>query len=359
MEPAEERLPRAAGLSEARYSIGSDERGPYLAGGSAPNLRLRVELGLTITPEQRRHYPPQTIFLDGAYGGPPFLDNTQRQYSFDHHAGCVRAFTLATCEQAAVMLLKGLPLFEGEWQLYLNDPDLDAVLAAWLLLNHAELLQQGAKLLAQLMPLVRVEGVIDGHGLDVPLLTALPRAQYEQLRAQLDALRPLATAASARESDTLRHTRALLCRLDETLFPAGYLQRLLELHEVAHAVLPRGKLAVLCRSRHGIYEVESQLKQRYERSLALIVLDQGGDCFTLRQVDAFLPQNLNDVYRALNHADARVEQTRRGANRWGGSDNIGGSPRQSGSALGGDEVLRIAHRVLGARRPWWRRLFRR
>lgn len=348
-----------AGLSEARYSLGADERGPYLVGGSAPNLRLRLQPGLTVTPEQRRHYPPQTIFLDGAYGGPPLLDNERRQYSLDHHEGCVRAFTLATCEQAAVMLVEGLPLHEGEWQLYLNDTDLDAMLAAWLLLNHAELLQQGRHLLEQVMPLVRVEGVIDAHGLDVPLLTALPREIYEEQRARLETLRPLAAGATAPSGESLLRTLALLRRLDELLFPPGYLQQLLELHEVAHATLPGGKLAILCRSRHGIYEVELQLKQRYERGLALIVLDQGAERFTLRQVDSFLPHDLHEVYRALNRADGRVDRPRRGGNRWGGSENIGGSPRESGSGLAGDEVLRIAHRVLGRRRRWWHRLWRR
>ena len=115
-----------------RYRHAGDGDDTYLECGGSPNIHLHVRWGLAVDEAGREKYPPQTIFLDGAFTGPPFLDNSGRHYSLDHHAGGTpRGFMLATCEQAVVMVLDGLPLEEGEWQLYINDPDLDAVLAAW------------------------------------------------------------------------------------------------------------------------------------------------------------------------------------------------------------------------------------
>ena len=140
------------------YHINKDSEQPYLFGSAAPNLHLRVERGLSVNSAGRKYYPRQTIFLDGVYSDAPFIDNETRQYSLVHHAGCIRMFTLATCEQAAVFVLEGLPLDEGVWNLFINEPDLDAVLASWILINHHTLLRDDASILRNVMPFIRVEG---------------------------------------------------------------------------------------------------------------------------------------------------------------------------------------------------------
>jgi hypothetical protein len=40
----------------------------------------------------------------------PFMDLEKQIYNFDHHEGCKRPFTLSTCEQVLVMILKGMDL---------------------------------------------------------------------------------------------------------------------------------------------------------------------------------------------------------------------------------------------------------
>ena len=327
-----------------------------------PSIRLYIERGLVVDEAARKKYPKQTVFLDGVFSGAPFLDNETRQYSLDHHAGCVRSFTLSTCEQAMVMLLQGLPLGEGHWTLYVNEPDLDAMLAAWILLNHQEL-SRDPELLRKVMPLVRLEGVIDAHGLDRLVLSGLPEAVLAPARGQLEALiaeeRRLKAADQWSTTDFSRYGHGLLGRMDETLLPAGYLNDLREITEVALAPLGADRSAVLCRSRQGIYAVESHLKRRHDKQLAVIVLDQGDGIFTVRQTNAFLERNLQALYQALNSRDPAVTgQTTEPKHLWGGSDSIGGSPRGVGSQLNGEEVLRIVQSVL-AEGGWWRRMFRR
>lgn len=359
---------------QSRYHTLAEGGSSWIVCASAPNLRLRVDRALALTEAARKKMPRQAIFLDGAYAEGPLFDNEQRHYSLDHHAGCHRPITLATCEQAAVMLAQGLPLGEGEWRLFVNEPDLDAVIASWLLLNHAELTQEDDSPLWDVMPLVRAEGVIDAHGLDRGFLSGLSPANYERQKARIDALRAkeqqLRTAGSWAMVDVVAHTVELLDALDRMLYSEEQLGALLDIVEVAQVPIERKRSsAVLCRSNLGIYAVETRLRQRHEGKVGVIVLDSGNGRFTLRQLDSFLQRNLADVYPLLNERDERVQaavapeapasgEREDNENRWGGSEEIGGSPRGTGTALTGEEILDAVQQAYGGS-TWLHRIVRR
>jgi len=328
----------------------------------APNVLLRVERGLTVSEGKRKRHAAQTIFLDGVYTGAPFYDNKARQYSLDHHSGCVRAFTLATCEQAVVMVLQGLPLDEGTWTLMINEPDMDALLAAWVLMNHSELRNASTDLLRQAMPLIRVEGVIDAHGLEMEALTALPPEVYQQKKHELDCLmareQQLKAAEEWGDTDLLAYSRDILEQVDQLLYPAGFLEQLLELEEIARELIHGEKQAFLCKSSRGIYQAEAQLKERHGKGVGLIVLDQGDGRFTIRQVDPFLPGSLGLAFKKLNQLDPLATKGEEEENLWGGSDDIGGSPRRGGSGLDGLQVLQAVKEAYTST-SWWGRLVQR
>jgi hypothetical protein len=196
------------------------------------------------------------------------------------------------------------------------------------------------------MPLVRVEGLIDAHGLEMEAFLSASRRLYEDERARIQELRAeemqLRASGEWDEIDLTAYTRRLLAAIDaEFLHP--WLHRLAR-H--THAQLPKRKLAVLCTSGDSIYEVETHLRQRYHDELGLIILDRGNGRMTLRQVDPFLPCNLDEIYPALNARDPNV--TAGSDDCWGGANDIGGSPRLRGSALGGADVLRIISELFGA-----------
>jgi hypothetical protein len=351
-EPALEHSPR--------YRIVVEEVGRGVICESAPNIRVRVERGLSVDDEERKKIARQSIFLDGVFTGPPFLDNEVRHYSFDHHAGnCPRVFMLAACEQAAVMILEGLPLDDGDWQVFVNNPDLDAALAAWLLVNHAPLKLNHAKLLAEVMPLVRVEGVIDAHGTDAAPLSGLPLQLWDHYRHELDLLKrredELKGIGAWAQTDLVDYIRELFERLDALLLPAGHLAEISEIKELGRVNLDGGKLVISCRSRQAIYAVEERLHQRFGHSLAVILLDAGNGVITLRQSDQFLPRNLNHLYSVLNQRDPQATK----GNLWGGSAEIGGSPRKSGTGLTAEQILAAAREVFGPRPSLWRRLLRK
>ena len=126
----------AAGVLPQRYAV-KDIRGKKVLNClEAPNLTVVIQRGLTVSAATARKSPPGTIFLDGVAQSEPFMDHEKKIYNLDHHEGCVRAFTFSSCEQVLVMILKGLDLRDREWFIYANEPDLDTILAIWLLLNH-------------------------------------------------------------------------------------------------------------------------------------------------------------------------------------------------------------------------------
>ncbi len=357
-EPDRDTAPRDL----TRYRIRSGGGARNIESGNAPNIRLRVERGLTVDARHRKNYDAQTIFLDGVYAGAPFLDNEARHYSLDHHAGCVRAFTLSTCEQAVVMLLQGLPLSSGMWTVYVNDPDLDSMLAAWVLLNHVDLLNDDKALLKRIMPLIRLEGVIDGHGTERALLTGFSEEVQAEVRGQIDDLmseeRELKGEGAWPSIDFVEYARAQLERVDAGLLPIEVLERLAETQESGRASLANGRIGVLLASGEGIYAVEERLKERYGSDLGVIVLQTAPGVYTLRLCDAFLRKDLTAVYRALNKIDPKASSGGENPNLWGGSGDIGGSPRASGTGLEGDQILEVLESVLGEQPPWYAKLWR-
>jgi len=82
------------------------------------------------SPEQAQN---GSIYLDGAYRS-PFIDMNRKIVSFDHHEGCIRALTLATCQQVRNNIELGFPTHIFD-RIVVNDIDADTVLSCWLLLN--------------------------------------------------------------------------------------------------------------------------------------------------------------------------------------------------------------------------------
>lgn len=326
----------SGGGSVGRYSM--ESRGSHYAVrcANSPNVEVDVRAGAVFSRRDMHSYGDRTVFLDGACAGAPFLDNRRKRYSLDHHEGCVREFTLAACEQAAVMVLRGLPLEEGDWKVVVNGLDLDSALAAWVLINYAELRADDAALLSAAMPYIRLEGAIDAHGLEGIALALLPGDEGRAIRSRVEGLAKLARVSpSAGSEETARVLLDVLDAIDEALLPERTVAELADHAVSARATLAGGKLAVACKSSSGIYEVEEYFRARYGNSLGIIVLDKGEGHYTVKIVDKFFGDDLSKVYKRLNRRDAFSRQ----GNQWGGSASIGGSPRETGSALDAREVL--------------------
>jgi hypothetical protein len=319
-----------------RYSIKSNGDERVLICLEAPNLNVHIEPGLAINASMARKSPAGTIFLDGVAQCEPFMDHERQVYNLDHHEGCVRAFTLATCEQTLVMYMKGLDLRGREWHIFANDPDLDAILAIWILLNHARIGRQDSTQRRILFALVRYEGIIDALGLELKELSALPPELMRKIQRVVDHLRSdeIALKKEGRweKTDFLTHTISILHKIDQIFFKPSDFADYKGIEELARIDLTDQRIAAVVEADMGIYEIEPHLNKLYGNRLGVVFLKKGNTSYTARQMDLFMPVKLDDVYERLNFVDPAVK-CRTQNNKWGGATDIGGSPRDTGTML--------------------------
>lgn len=333
---------QSGGVPE-RYAIRDLDKTRVLVCVEAPTLAVRVERDFSVNSAAARKYPPGSIFLDGAAQGEPFLDSERQVFNLDHHEGCVRAFTLATCEQAMVLVRMGLDLRKRDWTIYANEPDLDTVIAIWVLLNHIRLNDDNPVVRQTIMPLVRLQGTIDAHGLELEELVGFPPKLYLDTLAHLEHLRAhevdLKREGRWQDVDFLQYTLSVLREIDRLAYSSLDFEETLEVQELAHATIADHWLVIACRSGAGVYEVEQRLRRLHGERLGIIVLQKNDFTYTLRRVNHFLPVSLEAIYERLNALDPAVGG--RPGNRWGGSEEIGGSPRVTGTDLTARQVVDI------------------
>jgi len=335
-----------------RYAIKETAANRVLTCLEAPNLQVIIKSGLTVTASAARKASPGTIYLDGVAQAEPFLDHDKKVYNLDHHEGCVRTFTLATCEQALIMCVKGLDLRDREWKIYANEPDLDTILSVWIILNHQRINNREAINRRTLFALVRLEGIIDSLGLEMRELSGFPEDLLQKLMRVIDRLRieelALKKAGEWTKTDFLEYTLKVLRKLDQFLIKQGELDDFKGVEELARIELTDNRIAVVVASDLGIYELEPHLAKLYGSRLGWVGLRRSKADYTLRQMDLFMPVNLEDVYQRLNFMDPAVKG-RTAVNRWGGSGDIGGSPRDGGTRLTPAEIVSACRDVIEKR----------
>ncbi len=328
-----------------RYRIRETDEGRFLHCEEAPRVRASVDRSHAFSEAEARELGKRVILLDGAGSFPLLVDAKNHLYNLDHHEGCERTFTLATCEQALLAVHSGLPLAEGDWTIYANEPDLDTVLALWCLLNYERLPQLGDRSRDILLPLIRLEGAIDANGIELARLCGLPTYVLDRAQRQVDALRSRELEVKARElwfaTDPLQFAVEVLGEIDRLIYTGEDFIEYAEIEEVyGHVEIGRRRVAVACRDGAGIYEVEKNLKKRWGDLLAIIALEKEPGHFTLRRPAAISSIDLRPAYAKLNLLDPAVDGRPPGKS-WGGSDNIGGSPRPTGSLLGPRDLLKV------------------
>lgn len=342
-EPYPEEPASRNGLPD-RYTIKETEEGRILSSLEAPNISVHIVKGKSVPGAQARRAPERSIFLDGAAQGQPFMDHERQVYNLDHHEGVERSFTAATCEQAMIVVRKGLQLSEKKWQIWANEPDLDTILAIWILLNHIHLRKGESYVYQCVMPLVRLEGLIDGLGLELQNLTGFPEDLQEETYEKIELLREdekkIKQEGRWDELDYTRYTYSILRKIDQMFLRPEDFTDFKGLEELARADLSDQNSIIVYRSDMGIYEVEEYLNKTYGKRPGIMLLQKDPRTYTIRKSDLFLPIDMESIYARLNQEDRAVTGSQP-ENRWGGSGDIGGSPRASGTNLNPAEIVEI------------------
>ncbi len=285
--------------------------------------------------------PSNSLALDGAVQGPTH-DPATRRFSLDHHGGCLRSVTLATCQQTLTLLDLGLVVDEGT-QIFTNDIDADTTLSVWLLLQardgHLEALRD-----PRVRQLVEQVGLVDAHGPIYPL---------HPLHSHLG---PRFGDKTPQTIETLVKHLAILGAWYEGLFtPAastsprsgrGYALRagaatweFVETNDGFRPLYERGYLAVALMTPAA----EDTWTWTIAKRSDLVPLALGPADGSKDRSGAWLPTVLGAL------AKAEVERGCPTAETWGGGSSVGGSPRRPGgvgSRLTEAEVLTILTQFL-------------
>jgi membrane protease YdiL (CAAX protease family) len=301
-------------------------------------VMVRARRGLAIAAKQARSYEAGTIFLDGVAQCEPFADFNQDIFNLDHPEGSIQ--TLSTCEQAMLLIRKGVDLGKRDWSVLANDSDLDTIFAIWVLCNYQRL-NDDAELRARVMPLLRLEGAIDAHGPESQYLAALPPetlrptlAMRKQLQQQEFVLK---NYGRWQEFDLLEYIADRLRAIDEAVYETEQFNELLAVDELARAEIANGLVAVICSSDAGMDEVERQLRRTYGERLGILLFQHAESNYRVRQVDKNLPATLTQACERLNLVDPAA--TSGADNRWSGSAEVGYSPRKTGTSLTPAEII--------------------
>ncbi len=344
-ELEETAAPEAAESLPNRYQIRQRDDEPVLVCEEAPGVAVSIDRRYAFSEAEARRLGERVILLDGAGQFAPLVDDGCHLYNLDHHQGCLRAFTLATCEQALILALQGLRLDKGDWTIYANEPDLDTVFAIWVLLNYRRVRELDPGQRDAILPLLRLEGAIDANGFEIGEYCGLPQEQLRAEKERLDGLHGIELEVKRSggwgEIDFLQYTHEMLLKIDSLVYRSADFSDYVSVEQVyGHVEIGDDQVAVVCRDSSGIYEVERRLKQVWGERLAIIALERQKDQYTLRRTASLAGIALEEAYGKLNLLDPAVDGRPPGK-RWGGSDEIGGSPRPDGTALMPLEIGRI------------------
>ncbi len=327
-----------------RYRIKKVKDEELLTCIESPNIAVKIKRGFSVSLQNAKKYPERSIFLDGAAIGEPFLDNEKQIYNLDHHHNCERTFTLATCEQALILVKKGLNLSEKNWTIYANEPDLDTVFAIWLLLNHSYINNNDLKYYRKIVPLIRLEGVIDALGLDLADIIGYPQNFFRDIKNKIEKLREFELEIKKNGKwyniNYTEYTHHLLNLIDEIVFEIEDFKNVRGIIEIARAEINEDDSVVIYEGESGIYELEEYLNKIYLKKPTFVMLKKGKNHYSIRKTNLFSPLRLEKIYDRLNIFDKFVNGKEKG-NRWGGSSQIGGSPRVTGTSLTPFQIVEI------------------
>jgi hypothetical protein len=273
--------------------------------------------------------PPRSVALDGYVQGPA-IDPECERYSFDHHGGCVRHSTRATCEQVRDAIVLGLD--PAGLTVFCNDVDLDTALSMWLLANPHRAAEE---LVGQL---VVAAGHLDAHSGAWPIAEAMrhviewlsepetrARANGSYWSMDNNALARLLGDVS-RRIDVYTHGQA---RPDVTRFEID------ERYEIERT----GTEWVLAKTI-GTRSHAALFRDGHNRVVIYRQLPDSSFGYTVAKRSEFVKYfPVAEILRTLDKREPG----------WGGGSTIGGAPRNedgSRSRISPDEVFEIVESVV-------------
>lgn len=301
-------------------------------------VTMVFEPGKVVTWEEFRNFPCYSIAVDGYCAGRPRSSAFGRRLNINHHEGVDRLATRSSCDQALCLVKMGL--FETfqkdgrpEATIYVNDCDADVTLATYILMHpeHADR--------PKLKQLVRIEDLLDISAGLFPMkkkghvIRQLAWITEPYLKARAEGRLQSLDAEGMRELVEKMHRRiraALFGRVKEIELDTSY--EVLSQHNGWCMVRETGLQSRIGMAEDGI-----------QAFVTLVGESHGSYRYAVVRRSRFIPFPIPLLYDDFNEAEGIVEGA---TDRWGGSENCGGSPRLANSRLTPGQVAAIVERRL-------------
>ena len=257
--------------------------------------------------------------------------------NFNHHESVDRSCTSATCEQVRRAVILGLyDLYHGEHgpraTVWVNDCDQDVCLATWIMFHPARAGEPWVRTLAY------VEDLLDMSAGGFPLpdqrdLLGEIRWVFEPYTGRRPVVSQLDDEGMARVIDEVHQ------RIEQ--FLAGQGETLPLLGDYRQLGGGEGWALVEINHQHARQKmVEGGFKAAVE------LFARKGDHYVYsiwRRSEYIVDFPVIEILKQLNHAEGYTDGDVRG---WGGSENVGGSPRGVGSRLTPAQVEDVVNHVV-------------
>jgi len=275
---------------------------------------------------------PKSIALDGYVQGPA-IDVESERFSFDHHDGCVRLLTRATCQQVMDALLLGLD--PTGYTIYVNDVDGDTALAVWLLKNPSRVTEELVR------RIVETVGAVDAHGPAYPTLEPKLADAFFQ-----GAMKPVSDLQRAKKYGEANLDKLLAnCVENIDKLVAGTLEWMPRPEkERSFEITHTGNGWVMAKSDDFIFDL--LYANGHTKAIAYQVLGDDSIAYTVGKKSELVTgfpvgphSKSSTILNALNEREKG----------WGGSSTIGGAPRNadgSRSRLTPDEVFSLVETLI-------------
>jgi hypothetical protein len=306
------------------------------------SVELIVEPRKTYTWKQFiQDKPPFSIALDG------FVNAKTKRFvegpyaNFDHHYKSDRLATRSTSEQVMIEVHMGLfEVFQKNKEhyakIYVNDCDEDTCLAYWLLRYFPKI---STRYLFRVNRLVYCEDRLDSTAGSYPFLQAEFRKQMAWI---------FEPYYIARFSGKLSHLDAKeMEKIIESVCQRITAHVLGDQSQLSlkgtYKRLGGGKNWAMVKES-GPYSRAALFSNHVNAFVSLLsIRPDGSFVYTIGRTSVWIPFDILKLYKELNKQEKVMISKN---NRWGGSDTIGGSPRETGSSLSPKEVERIINVVL-------------
>ena len=275
------------------------------------------------------------VALDGFVSEGPMFDPDLPLVNFNHHDGVDRLATRSTCAQVLMAIRQGMfskfrDANGARANVYVNDCDED-VCTSWFLLHNQHLVVGTMNPLIN--KLVSMEDALDSTAGAYPFPMELPALQ--ELAWIFEPYRHFRLSGGLDKQDCDSY-KSIIYDVE---------------HRILQYIAGHGKSVALdCRysiigggdgwamvKEIGSHARTAMFSDGIKAYVSVREREGGGWTYTIGKLSPFIPFDLIKLTKILNEEDSAVDIS----NKWGGGNNIMGSPRTTGSYLSPEALKEI------------------